>query len=75
MKVAVKYSSISLITNSIMKKYIKTSHSQQNNKPVLFLKRMSCYIAIKDNCDARSNLGLIGVGSKTADTGAFCKTR
>ena len=71
MKVAVKYSSISLITNPIMKKCIKTSHSQQNNKPVLFLKRMSYYIAIKDNCDARSNLGLIGVGSKTADTGVL----
>jgi hypothetical protein len=49
--------------------------SQTNNnptdsrKPVLFLKRLQYYIAIKENCDARSNFGLIGVGSKHMDNG------
>jgi len=53
-----------------MNKTIKQGPTQ-TNKPVLFLKRMSYYIAIKDNCDVWSNLGLIGVGSKTADTGVL----
>jgi len=49
--------------------------SQTNNnttdsrKPVLFLKRLRYYIAIKENCDAWSNFGLIGVGSKHMDNG------
>ena len=40
-------------------------------KPNLFLKRLRFYVALKEDCDARNNLGVIGVGTARGEKGVL----
>ncbi len=40
-------------------------------KPILFLKKNRYYVSIKDDCDARNNLGVIGVGDENGQKGTL----
>ena len=40
-------------------------------KPKIFLKKLRFYLALKDDCDAKHNLGVIGVGTAHNDKGVL----